>query len=138
MASVPRETWKGKIKVGRSSSTTLIVHISRGGCLSHCKKGAEKAHPLMERFWGGPSLYYGKVRSTRRGQRRLEIVAVRSAHPAANALIRLACWWRRPALIFREAKPNNSPPRYRGPNGRVDCIIDGGSCMYGIESTARI
>lgn len=126
---------------GRPQDNPLIVHISRAeDVYPIVKRVPEKAHPLMERFWGGPLTLImersGKVPPVVSAG--LCTVAVRLvAHPVANALIRLAGVPVAAPSANISGRPSPTIARHviEDLNGRVDCIIDGGSCMYGIEST---
>ena len=125
---------------GRPSDNPLIIHIAD-------PKDAELyAYPnsvyylLAERFMPGPLTIIlpssDNVPSTTRGG--LDTVAVRCPeNPIARELIRLSGV----AIAAPSANLSGSPSpttfeyAYLDMNGRVDAIIDGGDCDFGLEST---
>lgn len=126
---------------GRPSDNPLIVHIAREEDLQRLARDVpEAAYKLMDVFWPGPvTMIFHKQPvvpdSTTGG---LDTVAVRMpSHPVAYELIR------RSGVMIAAPSANSSgrpSPTTAGHvkedlNGRIDMILDGGDCQYGIEST---
>jgi L-threonylcarbamoyladenylate synthase len=126
---------------GRPSTNPLIVHVSGANeARELAKSWPEMAVRLTERFWPGPLTIVVEKRAhvpdvTTAGG---PTVAVRApAHPVARALIR--------ATGFPLAAPSaNTSSRISATSaahvikmldGRIDLILDGGSCPGGLEST---
>src|SRR5438105_4304969 len=126
---------------GRPLSNPLIIHV----------KGDEDARPLVTRwplearqlaarFWPGPlTLVLPRTalvpdECTAGG----ETVAVRApSHPAARALLaQVAAPLAAPSANRAEhVSPTSAAHVLRDLNGRIDAVLDGGRCAYGIEST---
>jgi len=126
---------------GRPLSNPLIIHV----------KGDEDARPLVTRwplearqlaarFWPGPlTLVLPRTalvpdECTAGG----ETVAVRApSHPAARALLaRVGAPLAAPSANRAEhVSPTSAAHVLRDLNGRIDAVLDGGRCAYGIEST---
>jgi L-threonylcarbamoyladenylate synthase len=126
---------------GRPADNPLIVHIADKEDVYYiCSNVPESAEILMEQFWGGPlTLIMNKSDkipySVTAG---LETVAVRlPSHPVANALIKLCGFPIAAPSANISGKPSPTIARHVIDDlyGRVDYIIDGGSCFYGLEST---
>ncbi len=125
---------------GRPQDNPLIVHVADRVQLSDICHISPLAEHLMDRFWGGPlTLILPKTDkvplSVTAG---LDTVAVRMpSHPIANALIRLSGLPIAAPSANLSGKP--SPTRAchvtMDMEGRADCIIDGGDCLWGVEST---
>ncbi len=125
---------------GRPQDNPLIVHVSDRSQLDNICTVTPLAEMLMDRFWGGPlTLILPKKEavpySVTAG---LETVAVRlPSHPVANALIRLSGL----PIAAPSANLSGKPSPTRAAHviadleGRADCIIDGGDCLWGVEST---
>ncbi len=125
---------------GRPSDNPLIIHISD-------PKNAEPycfTTPLYYRlaasFMPGPLTVIMKKKDTipARVTGGLDSVAVRCpSHPVANALIRLAGVpiAAPSANISGRPSPTKAEHASRDLDGRVDFIIDGGECRFGVEST---
>lgn len=126
---------------GRPSDNPLIVHISDFGMLDMLAAEVPySAKKLMEAFMPGPVTVIvpksDRVSDTVTGG--LDTVAVRfPSDPAANALIAAA---RTPiaapsANLSGKPSPTTAKHVIDDLSGRVDCIIAGGDCEAGVEST---
>ncbi|MDR2939679.1 MAG: threonylcarbamoyl-AMP synthase [Clostridiales bacterium] len=126
---------------GRPSDNPLIIHISERPQLGNLVSGiSNEAEKLIENFWPGPLTLILKKASTvpfyvTGG---LDTIAVRM--PADNIARRLLSG----SNIFIAAPSANSsgkPSPTRASHvefdlgGKIDMIIDGGSCGIGVEST---
>lgn len=126
---------------GRPRFDPLIVHIDRKEWLSEIAvEVPEKAKKLMDRFWPGPMTLILKKSNiipdiVTSG---LSTVGIRlPSHPVAKSLIE--------ALGRPVAAPSANPFGYISPTkalhvahmlkNRIKLILDGGSSVYGIEST---
>jgi L-threonylcarbamoyladenylate synthase len=125
----------------RPSFDPLIVHVAGETMLERVAASLPpKARRLIERFWPGPlTLVVAKAPAVPRlVTAGLETVAVRMpAHPVARALLEAAGI----PLAAPSANPFGrlSPTRAQHVAGmlgeRVDLVLDGGPCEYGLEST---
>lgn len=125
----------------RPSFDPLIVHIATEASLDGLVRAISLAeHRLIERFWPGPLTLVLPKRAkvpdlVTAG---LSTVAIRMpAHPVAQALIReagvpIAAPSANP---FGYVSPTCAQHVYDGLGDRVDLILDGGSCLIGVEST---
>ncbi len=126
---------------GRPSDNPLIIHIADSSKLpSLVSEIPEIAQILMDRFWPGPlTLIFkksDKIPKTVTGG--LDTVAIRMPNqPVANQLLTLADIPIAAPSANLSGKP--SPTTFRhvknDMDGRVNAIIDGGSCQVGVEST---
>ena len=126
---------------GRPSDNPLIVHIADEVDLHKIAKNIpESAYKLMDVFWPGPMTLIFQKRevvpdSTTGG---LTTVAVRM--PSDNVAFELI---RRSGVMIAapsantsgRPSPTSASHVYEDLNGKIDMIIDGGDCKYGIEST---
>ncbi len=126
---------------GRPSDNPLIVHIAdMEDVYSLCSEVPEKAERLMKRFWGGPLTIIMKRNpmipdSVTAG---LDTVGIRlPSHPVASTLIRLCGFAIAAPSANISGKPSITSGKYaiEELDGKVDVIISGGDCNYGIEST---
>jgi L-threonylcarbamoyladenylate synthase len=126
---------------GRPSDNPLIVHIARKEQLTALVSNIPaKAIILMEAFWPGPlTLVFEKSDkvsdSVTAG---LSTVAVRMPdNPVALNLIDLAGVpvAAPSANISGKPSPTSAEHVMEDLMGKVDCIIDGGNCRVGLEST---
>src|SRR3989344_27130 len=119
----------------------LIVHVSNEEQVYELAKGVNlRSKLLMDNFWPGPLTLVleksKKVPSITTGG--LRTVAIRMpAHKIAHALIEKA---KVPiaapsANLFGKPSPTNARDVFEDLNGRIDCIIDGGTTTIGVEST---
>lgn len=125
---------------GRPQDNPLIVHVADPGQLDGICTVTPLAEKLIARFWGGPlTLILPKTeRVPAAVTAGLDTVAVRMpSHPIANALLRLCGLPVAAPSANLSGKP--SPTRaahvLADMDGRADCIIDGGDCLWGVEST---
>ena len=126
---------------GRPSDNPLIVHIAGMEELPKLwQEVPSKLEELARRFWPGPMTVIGKksrlVGDVVSGG--LDTVAVRMpSHPVAKALIQAAGTPIAAPSANRSGFP--SPTCFAHAladmEGRVEMIIDGGDCAYGVEST---
>lgn len=126
---------------GRPSDNPLIVHIAKEEDVERIARDIpEAAYKLMDVFWPGPMTMIFRKKSlvpdsTTGG---LDTVAVRMpSHSVAYELIR-----RSGVLIAAPSANLSGRPSPTAAShvkedlkGRIDMIIDGGECQYGIEST---
>lgn len=119
----------------------LIVHVGgREGVGALCRDIPADAEILMERFWPGPlTLALPKTpRVPDLATAGLPTVAVRMpAHPVAQALLReagipLAA---PSANLFGALSPTTALHVAAAFTGGIECVLDGGACAVGIEST---
>lgn len=126
---------------GRPSDNPLILHIAKRSDLKplwlHIP---EKARALTDAYWPGPlTLIYLKsdvVPDTVSAG--LNTVAVRMPeHKTALALIRAAAVpiAAPSANLSGRPSPTTAEHVMHDLNGKIDVIIDGGPCKYGVEST---
>lgn len=126
---------------GRPADNPLIVHIARMEQLDELVTAVpKKAKALMERFWSGPlTLIFDKsdlVPDVTSGG--LRTVAVRMpSHPVARELLLAAdCPVAAPsANLSGRPSPTTFAHVRADMEGRIEGIIDGGSCEVGVEST---
>lgn len=125
---------------GRPADNPLIVHIAElSQIYSLVREFPEKARILAERFWPGPltiilpksELIPDEVSAG------LDTVAVRfPSNKLAQALIKRSSPLAAPsANLSGSPSPTSAGHVYDDMNGRIDAIIDGGSCEVGVEST---
>ncbi len=125
---------------GRPQDNPLIVHVADTAQLDGICHVTPLAEKLINRFWGGPLTLILPKKDTVPAvvTAGLDTVAVRMpSHPVANALLRLTGLPIAAPSANLSGKP--SPTRaahvVRDMDGRADCIIAGGDCLWGVEST---
>lgn len=126
---------------GRPSWDPLIVHIPEAAALASVVSAVPPvAKQLAERFWPGPltlvlprspaipaSVAAGgptvgvRVPSAPVAQALLRKAGVPVAAPSANR--------------FMHTSPTRAEHVLADPDGRIDCLLDGGPCEVGVEST---
>ena len=126
---------------GRPQDNPLIVHIADKKMLSELvQKVPKTAEMLIRKFWPGPLTIILKRKSivpdvvVAGGK----TVAVRMpADPIARELIRISSTPLAAPSANLSGKPSPTLAKHviDDMGGRVDCIIDGGDCRYGLEST---
>lgn len=129
------------IAKGRPSDNPMIVHIADKKDISGiCGDIPESAELLMEKFSPGPITYI--LKKNRRVNDTvtagLDTVAVRiPSGSIARELIRLAGTPIAAPSANLSGKPSPTSAEHviEDMNGRIECIIDGGSCDVGLEST---
>lgn len=125
---------------GRPSDNPLIIHISDPKDAEEYSFTNSTYYSLAERFMPGPLTVIlpskDTVPLTTRGG--LDTVAIRCPeNPIAKEFIKLC----NVAIAAPSANISGSPSptsfeyAYADMNGRVDAIIDGGDCDFGLEST---
>lgn len=126
---------------GRPQDNPLIVHIADvSEIYSIAREVPEKALRLAEAYWPGPLTMILPKKDTIPNEvsAGLDTVAIRMpSHKVANAVIR--------AAGVPLAAPSANISGFPSPtavqhviddmNGRIACIVDGGDCEFGIEST---
>ena len=127
---------------GRPGDNPLIVHIADKAELAPliaCEPG-ENAKKLMNAYWPGPlTLIFPKSEKvpmcTTGG---LNTVAVRMpSHPVAKELIRMSGKSIAAPSGNRSGRPSptTAAHMFEDMDGRIEMILDGGSCEVGVEST---
>ena len=125
---------------GRPSDNPLILHVSDMDMAEKIGEINLTARKIMEKFWPGPITVIVEKKEVVPTEvtAGLDTVAIRMPeNPVARALIEAAGLPVAAPSANLSGKP--SPTAFRHAfddmNGRVDIIIDGGSCDIGIEST---
>jgi L-threonylcarbamoyladenylate synthase len=126
---------------GRPTTNPLIVHVlGEREARPLCSRWPLEAMQLASRFWPGPlTLVLPRTdivpdEVTGGGP----TVAVRApSHPAARALLdRVGAPLAAPSANRAEhVSPTTAAHVLRDLNGRIDAVVDGGRCPFGIEST---
>jgi len=126
---------------GRPATNPLIVHVlGEKEARPLCARWPLEARQLVARFWPGPLTLV----LPRTGIVPDEVtaggptVAVRApSHPAARALLeRIGAPLAAPSANRAEhVSPTTAAHVLRDLNGRIDAVVDGGRCPFGIEST---
>lgn len=125
---------------GRPSDNPLIIHISSPEDVEPYAVTSKLYYRLARRFMPGPLTVILPKKDTipRTVTGGLDTVAVRCPdHPVANKLIGL-CGLpvaAPSANISGKPSPTCAAHCIEDLDGRVDCIIDGGECAFGVEST---
>ena len=139
-ATNPDATAKIYAAKGRPSDNPLIIHIAAPNDVERYAYANSVYYLLAESFMPGPLTVILKSKDTVPGTTRggLDTVAVRCPeNPIARELISLSGV----AIAAPSANLSGSPSPtafdhvFADMNGRVDAIIDGGSCDFGLEST---
>ncbi|MDR2143442.1 MAG: threonylcarbamoyl-AMP synthase [Treponema sp.] len=137
---------------GRPRFDPLIIHIAERSGLEHVARLSDLSpdrRALAEKcaaaFWPGPlTLVLPKQREIPGlATAGLATAAVRwPAHPAAQALIRLSGSDGKPGAVaapsanpFGRLSPTRAEHVIEGLGEKIDCVIDGGPCPVGVEST---
>ncbi|MBQ1195343.1 MAG: threonylcarbamoyl-AMP synthase [Clostridia bacterium] len=125
---------------GRPSDNPLIIHISNPDEVEPYAETSALWHRLAKHFMPGPLTVIlpkkDTIPSTVTGG--LDSVAVRCpAHPVALKLLELTGLpvAAPSANISGKPSPTCAAHVIEDLDGRVDCIIDGGECTFGVEST---
>ena len=139
-ATSPEAASKIYAAKGRPSDNPLIIHISTPEDAEIYAYTTELYYALADKFMPGPLTVIMKAKSTVPTETRggLDTVAVRCPeNPLARELIRLS----KVAIAAPSANLSGSPSPTTASHviddmmGRVDMIIDGGECEFGLEST---
>ena len=126
---------------GRPADHPLIVHLHDASALSLWAKDIpELAFTLAKAFWPGPLTLLLKkadhVSSVVTGG--LDSIGLRvPAHPVLQQLLQqhqLAVA-APSANRYKKLSPTSAQQVFHGMNGRIDAVLDGGDCEFGLEST---
>lgn len=126
---------------GRPQDNPLILHVPDAGWLErYCHDIPPEAYTLAERFWPGPLTMILPRRDIvpLRTTGGLETVGVRCPdHPVTLAIIRAAGVPVAAPSGNTSGRPSPTTAAHmlEDMNGRIDGIVDGGSCAVGVEST---
>lgn len=126
---------------GRPSDNPLIVHIARLDELSLLvQEVSPLAEKLIKAFWPGPMTLVFKASSIvpKIVTGGLDTVAIRfPSHPTITKLIKLSGLPLAAPSANTSGKPSptNFSRVYEDLNGKIDCILEGGTSEYGVEST---
>lgn len=126
---------------GRPSDNPLIVHIGDIADLDPLvEEVPDKARKLIDKFWPGPLTLIFKKSDTvpKAVTGGLNTVAVRMPqNPVAAALLKESKVPVAAPSANLSGKPSPTSFKYvkEDMDGRVDAIIDGGDCSFGLEST---
>ena len=126
---------------GRPQDNPLILHLSEGSeMVKYCKNISESAYLLAEKFWPGPltMVLPAKDIVPKRTTGGLDTVAVRCPDsPITRQIIRLAGVPLAAPSANISGKPSTTTAEHvrQDHDGRIDCIVDGGPCRVGVEST---
>ena len=126
---------------GRPQDNPLIVHVSSKDMLEMCAEITdERVYMLIERFWPGPLTIVLPKKDVIPGNvtAGLSTVAVRMpANKIALELIRLSGVpvAAPSANVSGRPSPTEAKHVIEDLMGKVDVIIDGGKCSFGLEST---
>lgn len=133
-----KNTYRAK---GRPSDNPLIVHIDSYDMLNMVTKAIpENAKKLMDKFWPGPlTIILPKTKIIPyETTANLETVAVR--FPSNSIILNLISTCKVPlsapsANTSTRPSPTKASHVFQDLNGKIDAIIDGGTCDFGVEST---
>ena len=137
----PEAVEKIFIAKGRPQDNPLILHVAEAADIENfCHSIPAAAYALAEKFWPGPLTMVLPAKdvvplSTRAG---LPTVAVRCPDCAVTReIIRLAGVPIAAPSANISGKPSTTTAAHvlHDHDGRIDCIVDGGPCRVGVEST---
>lgn len=126
---------------GRPQDNPLILHVASAEDLpSWCRDIPEEALLLAEKFWPGPlTMVLNKKESVpMQVTAGLETVAMRCPdHPVTRELIRLSGVPVAAPSANLSGKPSTTTVQHCIHDlwGKIDAILDGGTCRVGVEST---
>jgi len=126
---------------GRPQDNPLILHVAEAADMEKfCHSIPEAAWLLAEKFWPGPLTMVLPAKPTvpRRTTAGLSTVAVRCPDCAVTRqIIRLAGVPVAAPSANISGKPSTTTAQHvlHDHDGRIDMIVDGGSCRVGVEST---
>ena len=126
---------------GRPQDNPLILHIFGPEQIQQfCHHVPQKAYDLARRFWPGPLTMVLPARDTvpKRTTGGLSTVAVRCPDSdITREIIRLAGVPLAAPSTNISGKPSTTTAQHvlHDHNGRIELIVDGGSCRVGVEST---
>lgn len=126
---------------GRPSDNPLIIHVpSADWLVRYCVEVPDSAYRLAEKFWPGPLTMILKRNSIvpDRTTGGLDTVGVRCPnHPVTLALIEAAEVPIAAPSANISGRPSCTTAQHvlEDVGGKIDCILDGGPCAVGVEST---
>jgi L-threonylcarbamoyladenylate synthase len=126
---------------GRPSDNPLIIHVPGADWLErYCVNVPESAYQLAERFWPGPltMILQRNPIVPDRTTGGLDTVGVRCpAHPVTLALISAADVPIAAPSANISGRPSCTTAQHvlEDVGGKIECILDGGACAVGVEST---
>ena len=126
---------------GRPQDNPLILHISGPEQIElFCHHIPQKAYDLAERFWPGPLTIVLPAKETvpKRTTGGLSTVAVRCPDcDVTREIIRLSGVPVAAPSANISGKPSTTTAEHvrHDHDGKIDAIVDGGSCRVGVEST---
>ena len=126
---------------GRPQDNPLILHIADAKQMEAlCHHVPEAAYKLAEKFWPGPLTMVLPARDCvpKRTTGGLDTVAVRCPdNDVTREIIRLAGVPVAAPSANISGKPSTTTAQHvlHDHNGRIDAVVDGGSCRVGVEST---
>ncbi len=126
---------------GRPADNPLIVHIANAEQLDDIVESvSEKAKRLMDAFWPGPLTIVMRKSDKIPAEvsAGLDTVAVRMpSQPDARRLFEMCALPIAAPSANTSGKPSPTTAKhvYDDMNGKIDAIVDGGSCEVGLEST---
>ena len=126
---------------GRPQDNPLILHIADAEQMEDlCHHVPEEAYKLAEKFWPGPLTMVLPARECvpKRTTGGLDTVAVRCPdNEVTRQIIRLAGVPVAAPSANISGKPSTTTAQHvlHDHDGRIDAVVDGGSCRVGVEST---
>lgn len=126
---------------GRPSDNPLIIHVAGKDWIDrYCERVPQSAYLLAERFWPGPltMILPRKAIVPDRTTGGLDTVGIRCPnHPVTLALIEGAGVPIAAPSANRSGRPSCTTAKHvlEDMDGRIDCVLDGGECAVGVEST---
>lgn len=126
---------------GRPQDNPLILHVPDAAWLEqYCRDIPAEAYALAEAFWPGPltMILWRRDNVPDQVTCGLDTVGVRCPnHPVTLAIIRAAGTPVAAPSGNRSGRPSPTCARHmiEDMDGRIDAIVDGGSCGVGVEST---
>ena len=126
---------------GRPQDNPLILHVADAADMEKfCHSIPKAAYALADAFWPGPQTLVLPARDTlpKRTTAGLSTVAVRCPDcDITRSIIRLAGVPVAAPSANISGKPSTTTAQHvlHDHDGRIDAIVDGGSCRVGVEST---
>lgn len=128
---------------GRPMDNPLIVHVAEFsdiGRLDLVSEIPEKAIRLAKAFWPGPLTVIMKKGAAIPDEvsAGLDTVAIRlPSHPTAQALLKTSALALAAPSANTSGKPSPTTAKHVADDmdGKIDAVLDGGSCSVGVEST---
>ncbi len=126
---------------GRPQDNPLILHIADAGQMElFCEDIPPVAYELAEAFWPGPLTLVLKCKSIvpKRTTAGLDTVAIRCPDNAVTRAIIAAAGVPVAAPsgnLSGRPSPTNAAHMVEDMDGKIEAIVDGGSCGIGVEST---